>query len=153
MKFAQQNVLCMSDQPKHRSTVRRHYLRWRKAQGIPERCDTPTCLFHTNPLFWNNHQLGLILDHISGNSRDNTPQNLRFLCPNCDSQNQETRGGANAGRIEVMHGGSYHVRNRNGTQDAFANGALPSASVLATTDRANSAIEENIRNPIETPIP
>jgi hypothetical protein len=71
--------------------------------------------------------------------RDNTPENLRLLCPNCDAQNTETRGGANAGRIEVLQGGTYHVRNRDGTQDAFAKGArfnvstaLASGCVAAT---------------------
>jgi 5-methylcytosine-specific restriction endonuclease McrA len=43
-----------------------------------------------------------MLDHISGNPRDNSPENLRFLCPNCDSQNHETKGGANAGRIKTI---------------------------------------------------
>lgn len=36
--------------------------------------------------FWNNKDLVLILDHINGNNSDNRLQNLRFLCPNCNSQ-------------------------------------------------------------------
>jgi hypothetical protein len=53
---------------------------------------------------WNGRRLPLILDHASGNARDNRVENLRLLCPNCDSQNDETRGGANAGRVEALPG-------------------------------------------------
>lgn len=35
---------------------------------------------------WNGRELVLILDHINGDSSDNRMQNLRLLCPNCNSQ-------------------------------------------------------------------
>jgi HNH endonuclease len=35
---------------------------------------------------WNNNTLVLQIDHINGERRDNTPENLRFLCPNCHLQ-------------------------------------------------------------------
>ena len=35
---------------------------------------------------WNAHPITLQIDHVNGNAQDNTPQNLRFLCPNCHSQ-------------------------------------------------------------------
>jgi hypothetical protein len=92
-------------------------------QGLPYRCDNPRCLFFNAPLLWNGQPLSLILDHKSGNARDNRPENLRFLCPNCDSQSTHTRGGANAGRIKHLQQGSYETRNRDGTQDAYVNGA------------------------------
>lgn len=38
-----------------------------------------------NPI-WNNKKLTLQLDHIDGNSDNNSLENLRLLCPNCHTQ-------------------------------------------------------------------
>lgn len=35
---------------------------------------------------WNSKDLVLIADHIDGDSTNNSPENLRLICPNCDSQ-------------------------------------------------------------------
>ena len=35
---------------------------------------------------WQGNKLVLILDHINGVNNDNRLENLRFVCPNCDSQ-------------------------------------------------------------------
>jgi hypothetical protein len=35
---------------------------------------------------WNGDNLVLVLDHINGIHNDNRTTNLRFLCPNCNSQ-------------------------------------------------------------------
>jgi len=35
---------------------------------------------------WNNQPMVMVLDHIDGNSSNNNPDNLRLVCPNCDSQ-------------------------------------------------------------------
>lgn len=35
---------------------------------------------------WQNKPIVLILDHIDGNPENNLPENLRLVCPNCDSQ-------------------------------------------------------------------
>lgn len=41
---------------------------------------------------WNNKKLVLILDHINGISNDHRIENLRFLCPNCNSQSETFAG-------------------------------------------------------------
>jgi hypothetical protein len=43
---------------------------------------------------WNGKPLVLILDHINGVHNDNRLDNLRLLCPNCNSQ-QDTCAGKN----------------------------------------------------------
>ncbi len=41
---------------------------------------------------WNNKEIIMVLDHISGNSEDNSLDNLRLICPNCDSQTITYKG-------------------------------------------------------------
>ena len=43
---------------------------------------------------WNDKPLVLRLDHINGSNKDNRLENLQWLCPNCDSQ-QDTFAGRN----------------------------------------------------------
>lgn len=46
---------------------------------------------------WRGQPLSLVLDHINGDNTDHRIENLRFLCPNCNSQ-QETFAGRNKAR-------------------------------------------------------
>jgi hypothetical protein len=43
------------------------------------------CVFCGNPGEWMGKKISLILDHINGYRNDNRLENLRFLCPNCNS--------------------------------------------------------------------
>jgi hypothetical protein len=36
--------------------------------------------------WWNNKELIFILDHIDGHHENNSEDNLRLICPNCDTQ-------------------------------------------------------------------
>lgn len=50
---------------------------------------------------WNGKKLVLVLDHINGKNDDNRIENLRFLCPNCNSQ-MLTFAGRNNKRIKYL---------------------------------------------------
>ncbi len=130
------NALCYSPAGASRSTVRRQYARWRKDAGLPVRCDIKACVFHTAPLLWLGQPLPLILDHINGNCLDNNPRNLRYLCPNCDSQ-LSTRGGKNRGRVLETEEGTYVLAGPNGSRDRFiitTPGIAVASGVVATVN-------------------
>ncbi len=105
-------VLKYSSRRASQSVVHRHYSKYRAEAGLLERCDNPECTFYVNRLHWNGRPLPVILDHNNGVRCDNRPENLWYLCPNCDSQ-RETRGGRNRGRVELSEGG-YAIKARDG---------------------------------------
>ena len=55
---------------------------------------------------WQNSPITLEIDHIDGNYENNTPENLRLLCPNCHSQTPTFRN-KNRG-----NGRSYRRKSR-----------------------------------------
>ncbi|GAA0453147.1 HNH endonuclease signature motif containing protein [Streptomyces olivaceiscleroticus] len=57
------------------------------ARGTDERC----ALCGIGPI-WQGEPLPLEVDHINSDWRDNRPENLRFLCPNCHSTTDTYRG-------------------------------------------------------------
>lgn len=105
------------------STVRRAYDLWRTSQGIPARCDNEECCFYRAALQWNRQPLKLILDHRDGNRYDNTPSNLRLLCPACNSQ-LATNGGGNRGRVRDLTDDGYEIVNKDGTRIVAATGRM-----------------------------
>jgi hypothetical protein len=105
-------ILVYSQKKASQATINRHYKAWRDKQDIPDRCDNPVCCFHNEQRVWNDRPLPLILDHVNGNRHDNRPDNLRYLCPNCDSQ-LDTRGGANKGRVKRSENG-FVITSRDG---------------------------------------
>jgi Zn finger protein HypA/HybF involved in hydrogenase expression len=64
-----------------------------------------SCCWSCGITEWNNRPIVLEVEHIDGDSTNNTPKNLQLLCPNCHSQT-DTYKGRNKG------GGRYSRRKR-----------------------------------------
>ncbi|MGW0661783.1 HNH endonuclease [Streptodolium elevatio] len=68
-------------EPERAKRQRVHLLR-RALTEIGRACRCATCGIET----WNGAPIILEVDHVNGDWRDNRPENLRYLCPNCHSQ-------------------------------------------------------------------
>lgn len=55
------------------------------------------CALCKGPQKWMGNLLTFILDHVDGDAKNNARDNLRLVCPNCESQ-LETSKGKNRGR-------------------------------------------------------
>jgi hypothetical protein len=98
---------------------------------------------------WNGHPLMLQLDHVNGVDDDNSPDNLRLLCPNCHSQTPTFAGrnrGAAERRREYVAGRQQGALGASITQPVVAPSAMPSCteSALALT-RANRVVPRVVR--------
>lgn len=58
-----------------------HYVRSYLLEQQESRCALCGC-----STTWQGSELRLVLDHVDGDSTNNRRENLRLLCPNCDSQ-------------------------------------------------------------------
>lgn len=99
IKREHKDVFCVN------STVTQAVLRewFKKEYGEPLHCDI--C---GQPVLWNEKPLTMILDHIDGDNHNNQLDNLRWICPNCNSQldtfagrNNKSRHAKN-GKIQYM---------------------------------------------------
>lgn len=76
------------------STASQHTLRELYKRG---NYSTYECAICGQQPFWNEKEMTLILDHINGINNDDVLENLRWVCPNCNSQ-LETTGSRNPNR-------------------------------------------------------
>lgn len=75
----------------------------RRKRLVSERVLTHVCRLCGCGPEWQGKPLVLRLDHINGIRNDHRLKNLRFLCPNCDSQT-ETFCGRNIARLRAAAG-------------------------------------------------
>lgn len=80
------NQLFVVDSTHQRSVVKRRVI---SEKLIENKCSI--CGLHPT---WNGNPMILILDHINGINNDNRLENLRLVCPNCNSQ-LDTHAGKN----------------------------------------------------------
>lgn len=57
------------------------HFKWRFLEEQDHKCD----ICKIEPI-WNDTQLVFVMDHIDGDASNNKRDNLRLVCPNCDSQ-------------------------------------------------------------------
>ena len=76
IKRTEENVFC-ENSTADQKTLRKYY-----EAKYPQ----TACSICNQTLIWNHQALRLILDHINGTNTDNRLENLRWVCPNCNSQ-------------------------------------------------------------------
>lgn len=89
------------------ATTRTHYIRRYLFDQQSGRC--AIC---QSPAEWHGQPLVLVLDHVDGDASNNRRENLRLICPNCDSQlptyKSRNRGKGRAWRRERYASGKSY---------------------------------------------
>lgn len=85
-----QDRLFVENSPHTRTVVRKRILQDRLLPYV--------CAVCGNSALWLGRTLSLVLDHINGKANDHRLENLRFLCPNCNSQTDTFAGRNNNGK-------------------------------------------------------
>ena len=80
-KYTQENIVDAINKGviKDNSTVRKMVLKW-------DLISHKVCAICGRKPKWNGMPLTFVLDHINGKHSDHNLNNLRFICPNCNSQ-------------------------------------------------------------------
>lgn len=78
-----ENVFCKNSNASQ-TTVRKFYLKRNDVEYKCSKCGVSG--------IWNDRPLVLQLDHIDGDNKNNSLNNLRWLCPNCHSQTKTFAG-------------------------------------------------------------
>lgn len=101
-----------------------HYIRLHLLEAQCGRCAICGC-----STTWQESELRLVLDHIDGDASNNRRDNLRLVCPNCDSQlptfKARNRGNGRAWRRQRDADGKSYQRTCS-TSNSQAGDAMAS---------------------------
>ena len=78
-KIPNDKLFVVNSVDERRKTVKRRLV----AEGIIDHTICSECGMNN---IWNKKEINFVLDHINGIPNDHRIENLRFLCPNCNSQ-------------------------------------------------------------------
>ena len=75
------------------------------------------CAICGMPNSWNGQELKFVLDHIDGDASNSSKDNLRLVCPNCDSQlptfKSRNKNSARNKRKEFLHETVERLSDKN----------------------------------------